>query len=102
MRFSIFETGSISLARLASALPRHYYDYAATVRIYTGAEVFVRSGSSQLASTGGAGPAVVDLNAATASDLDSLPGVGPVMAGRILDWRTAHGRFTSVDQLREV
>jgi competence protein ComEA len=54
------------------------------------------------ATDGGAGPAVVDLNAATASDLDSLPGVGPVMAGRILDWRTAHGRFTSVDQLREV
>ena len=54
------------------------------------------------ATDGGATPAVVDLNAATASDLDSLPGVGPVMAGRILDWRTAHGRFTSVDQLREV
>ncbi len=51
---------------------------------------------------GGAASAVVDLNAATASDLDTLPGVGPVMAGRILDWRTVHGRFTSVDQLREV
>jgi competence protein ComEA len=45
---------------------------------------------------------VVDLNAATVSDLDALPGVGPVMAGRILDWRTAHGRFSTVDQLREV
>ena len=53
-------------------------------------------------SDGGAVSAVVDLNSATASDLDTLPGVGPVMAGRILDWRTAHGRFTSVDQLREV
>ncbi|MGH3992393.1 MAG: ComEA family DNA-binding protein [Pseudonocardiaceae bacterium] len=31
-----------------------------------------------------------------------LPGVGPVTAQRILDWRAAHGRFTSVDQLREV
>ncbi len=45
---------------------------------------------------------VVDLNLATAGDLDSLPGVGPVMAGRILEWRTAHGRFASVDQLREI
>ena len=45
---------------------------------------------------------VVDLNAATATDLDALPGVGPVTAARILDWRTAHGRFTTVDQLREV
>jgi competence protein ComEA len=46
--------------------------------------------------------AVVDLNAATLSDLDALPGVGPVMAGRIVDWRTAHGRFTAIDQLREI
>jgi competence protein ComEA len=53
-------------------------------------------------SEGGAPSVVVDLNTATAGDLDTLPGVGPVMAGRILDWRTAHGRFTSVDQLREV
>ncbi len=44
----------------------------------------------------------VDLNAATMEQLDVLPGVGPVTAQRILDWRAAHGRFTSVDQLREV
>ncbi len=48
------------------------------------------------------GEAVVDLNAATAEDLDALPGVGPVTAAKILDWRTAHGRFATVDQLREV
>lgn len=47
-------------------------------------------------------PSVVNLNSATVADLDTLPGVGPVMAARILDWRAAHGRFTSVDQLREV
>ena len=55
---------------------------------------------------GGAGPTapdgVVDLNTATLADLDTLPGVGPVLAQRILDWRTEHGRFTSVDELREV
>jgi competence protein ComEA len=44
----------------------------------------------------------VDLNTATAAQLDSLPGVGPVLAQHIVDWRTAHGRFDSVDQLREV
>ncbi len=56
------------------------------------------------AAAGGAQAAgsVVDLNTATAAELDSLPGVGPVTAGRIVDWRTAHGRFASVDQLREV
>lgn len=45
---------------------------------------------------------IVDLNTATLEQLDTLPGVGPVTAQRIVDWRAAHGRFTSVDQLREV
>ena len=45
---------------------------------------------------------VVDLNAATLEQLEGLPGVGRVTAQRIFDWRAAHGRFTSVDQLREV
>lgn len=51
----------------------------------------------------GGGPAqAVDLNTATLAQLDTLPGVGPVLAQRILDWRTEHGRFASVDQLAEV
>ncbi|MGH3817214.1 MAG: helix-hairpin-helix domain-containing protein [Pseudonocardiaceae bacterium] len=45
---------------------------------------------------------IVDLNAATLEQLDGLPGVGLATAQRIVDWRIAHGRFTSVDQLREV
>ena len=44
----------------------------------------------------------IDLNAATAAQLDALPGVGPVLAARIVAWRGAHGRFTSVDELRQV
>jgi competence protein ComEA len=55
--------------------------------------------------SGAAGPGpggLVDLNAATVEQLDTLPGVGPVLAQRIVEWRTAHGRFESVDQLREV
>lgn len=44
----------------------------------------------------------VDLNTATMEQLDTLPGIGPVLAQRILDWRTANGRFSSVDELAEV
>ena len=46
--------------------------------------------------------ALVDLNTAGLSELDTLPGVGPVTAQKILDWRTQHGTFTSVDELLEV
>ena len=53
-------------------------------------------------SANGTGTAPVDLNSATTAQLDALPGVGPVLAQRIVDWRTQHGRFASVDQLRSV
>jgi len=55
-------------------------------------------GSTSAGSVGG----LVNLNSADAAALDSLPGVGPVIAQRILDWRTQHGRFTSVNELGEV
>jgi len=54
------------------------------------------------AGSGSPSGGLVDLNSATVGQLDGLPGVGPVLAQRILDWRTAHGRFDSVDQLRSI
>ncbi|MFD7661436.1 helix-hairpin-helix domain-containing protein [Streptomyces sp. NPDC059788] len=52
--------------------------------------------------TGAGAAAPVSLNSATAEQLDGLPGVGPVLARHIIEYRTAHGGFTSVEQLREV
>ena len=60
-------------------------------------------------SGGGPGPggsaapgAPLDLNTATEAELDALPGVGPVLAGRIVAWRVDHGAFTAVEELLEV
>jgi competence protein ComEA len=51
--------------------------------------------------SGGPRP-VLDLNTATQADLDVLPGIGPVLAGRILAFRSEHGRFSRVEELAEV
>ncbi|MBD3271604.1 MAG: hypothetical protein GF384_03590 [Elusimicrobia bacterium] len=45
---------------------------------------------------------LLDLNTATAHDLTTLPGIGPVLANRIIQYRTAIGGFDSLDELRTV
>lgn len=46
--------------------------------------------------------AKVQLSTATAEQLDELPGVGPVTATKIVEWRNTHGGFRSVDDLDEI
>lgn len=45
---------------------------------------------------------VVDLNRATAQELESLPGIGAVLAERVIAYRKSVGRFRTVEDLREV
>lgn len=44
----------------------------------------------------------VNINTATVNELDALPGIGPVLAQRIVDWRAENGAFTDVEQLTQV
>ena len=63
--------------------------------------VAVGDGAAGAAGSAGAGAPAgpLHLNLATLEQLDELPGVGPVTAQKILDYRSKHGAFTDVDQL---
>ena len=63
------------------------------------ARVATPAAASGGAAAGGGPAGPVHLNSATLEQLDSLPGVGPVTAQKILDHRQQHGAFTSVDDL---
>ena len=51
---------------------------------------------------GGAATGLVNVNTASAEELEALPGIGEVLAATIIDYRTENGPFTSVDQLDDV
>jgi competence protein ComEA len=63
--------------------------------------VLARAGPATGTSTGPP-PGPLSLNAATAEQLDELDGVGPATAQKIIDWRSASGGFSSVDDLAQV
>ncbi|OCC10451.1 ComE operon protein 1 [Streptomyces sp. PTY087I2] len=69
----------------------------------TGATGGGGAGPGPAGAPGGAGPsALLSLNTATAEQLETLPGVGPVLAQHMIDYRTENNGFRSVDELRQV
>ena len=59
-------------------------------------------GSTGTVASSSAAGAKVNINTAAESDLEALPGIGPVLAQRIIDYRTQHGPFPTVDALDDV
>lgn len=72
---------------------------AAPGTVYTGGKPFTPPGSGSGAD---ATKRLVNINTATNAELDTIPGIGPVLAERIIAWRTANGPFKSTDDLRKV
>jgi competence protein ComEA len=77
-------------------------------KVADGQQVVVpRRGATRAAAAGAGAPGgpaqpPVSLNTATAEQLDTLDGVGPATAAKILDWRRRHGGFRSIDDLGEI
>jgi competence protein ComEA len=72
-----------------------------------GTQILVpREGEEPVAPAGAPGSSVsgglINVNTASAAELEALPGIGEVLSQRIVDYRTEHGPFASVDQLTEV
>ena len=94
---SLVDAAQVFFPRIGST-PR-----ATLPRPHAGINLPIAGGSG----SGGAGGAtsaagIVDINSATLSDLDALPGVGPSTAQAIIDYRVANGPYASVDDLLNV
>jgi competence protein ComEA len=79
-------------------------------QVAVGLRRFAASPSTDSGDSGGRGPSgaqqpggqLVDINNASVAELEALPGIGPVLAARIVQWRVDNGPFTDVEILGEV
>ena len=90
-------TGRANLQGLNLAAP-----VADGQQILVPARVAAAAGGAASATGGAAGSGPISLSSATAADLEALDGVGPALAARSVEWRQAHGGFSSVDQVDDV
>jgi competence protein ComEA len=83
------DLSTINLARIVSDGEQIYVDTASTSKSYGTGNKNVRVGP-------------VNLNRATKSQLDTLDGIGPVIAQRIIDYRKVNGPFLTIDDIQKV
>jgi competence protein ComEA len=87
---------------LAGGMTKSAFEQSVNLaRMVSDGEQIVVLDKSQVASGGGASE-FISLNNATAEQLESLPGVGPSLAARIIEHRNAIGSFSDLTQLRDV
>ena len=67
-----------------------------------GEQLLISSGSGPQAFENSMTSSLISLNQASATQLEDLPGVGPALAGRMIDWRTANGGFKAKEDLLNV
>ena len=95
-----------AIAAAGGALPRADVDAVnLAAPVADGVQVLVPrrvAGGASPGAPGGAGAGPVNLNSATAEELDTLPGIGPSTAAKIVAYRQAHGAFRSLSELDAV
>lgn len=101
----------IDLIRLSGAAPDADLDSINLAEVLAdGQKVIIPKKTIKIATDNGISTArgsnkaskIVNINAADEKAIDSLPGIGPVMAKRIVDYRSENGRFSSIEELKEV
>jgi competence protein ComEA len=99
-------TRSAERSAVNLAMPLHDGQQIVVPRRGAGATAAAGAGGAAASGAGSAPGAVpaqpVSLSSATAEQLDTLDGIGPTLAARIVQYRDAHGGFRSVEELRQV